>query len=42
MAVLNKVIYAPRGSKLRHFAWRNDVTGVVQGPHPPFWVSKNA
>jgi peptide/nickel transport system substrate-binding protein len=41
-AALDSVICAPLGSYLRHFAWRNDVTGVVQGPLPLSWVSKNA
>jgi len=27
----------------RHFAWRNNVTGIAQGPLPFFWgVSKTA
>jgi peptide/nickel transport system substrate-binding protein len=45
---LNKVafdnaIYLPLGWYLRHFAWRKNVSGIVQGPLPFFWgVSKSA
>jgi peptide/nickel transport system substrate-binding protein len=36
-AALDQVIYAPLGLFLRHYAWRKNVTGVVQGPLPFFW-----
>jgi peptide/nickel transport system substrate-binding protein len=40
-AALDHVVYAPLGLFLRHFAWRKNVTGIVQGPLPFFWgVSK--
>jgi peptide/nickel transport system substrate-binding protein len=45
---LNKVafdnaIYVPLGWYLRHFAWRKNVSGIVQGPLPFFWgVNKSA
>jgi peptide/nickel transport system substrate-binding protein len=40
-AALDHVVLAPVGFYLRHHAWRNNVTGVVQGPLPFFWgVSK--
>jgi peptide/nickel transport system substrate-binding protein len=41
-AALDKVVYAPLGSYLRHFAWRKNVNGIAQGPLPFFWgVSKS-
>jgi peptide/nickel transport system substrate-binding protein len=36
-AALDHVVCAPVGFYLRHHAWRNNVTGVVQGPVPFFW-----
>jgi hypothetical protein len=31
----------PFGASIRNFAWRKNVTGIVQGPLPFFWgVSK--
>jgi peptide/nickel transport system substrate-binding protein len=42
-AALDNAIYAPLGMYKRHFAWRNNVTGIAQGPLPFFWgVSKTA
>jgi peptide/nickel transport system substrate-binding protein len=42
-AALDNAIYAPLGWYLRHFAWRKNVAGIVQGPLPFFWgVSKTA
>jgi peptide/nickel transport system substrate-binding protein len=42
-AALDRVVYAPLGSQLRHLALREDITGVVQGPLPLLWgVSNNA
>jgi hypothetical protein len=38
---LDRVVYAPLGFYLLHFAWRKNVTGIVPGPLPFFWgVSK--
>ena len=34
---LEHVPYAPLGCFLRHFAWRNTVTGIKQAPMPLFW-----
>jgi peptide/nickel transport system substrate-binding protein len=40
---IDHVVYAPLGAYLRHYAWRKNVTGIVQGPLPLFWgVSKAA
>jgi peptide/nickel transport system substrate-binding protein len=40
---LDHVIYAPLGVMLRHYAWRKNVSGIVQAPLPLFWgVSKTA
>jgi peptide/nickel transport system substrate-binding protein len=40
---LDYVVYAPLGVLMRHYAWRRNVSGVVQGPLPLFWsVSKTA
>jgi peptide/nickel transport system substrate-binding protein len=40
-AALDQVLYAPLGASIRNFAWRKNVTGIVQGPLPFFWgVSK--
>jgi peptide/nickel transport system substrate-binding protein len=37
------VVYAPLGVMLRHYAWRRNVSGIVQAPLPLFWgVSKTA
>ena len=42
-AALDHVVYAPLGFFLRYNAWRNNVSGVVQGPLPFLWgVSKTA
>jgi peptide/nickel transport system substrate-binding protein len=42
-AAFDNAIYAPLGWYLRYFAWRKNVTGIVQGPLPFFWgVSKTA
>jgi peptide/nickel transport system substrate-binding protein len=39
---LDHGVYAPLGSYLRHFAWRKNGNGVMQGPLPFFWgVSKS-
>jgi peptide/nickel transport system substrate-binding protein len=40
---LDHVVYAPLGVMLRHYAWRRNVSGIVQAPLPLFWgVSKTA
>jgi peptide/nickel transport system substrate-binding protein len=40
---LDHVVYAPLGVMLRHYAWRRNVSGIVQAPLPLFWgVSKSA
>jgi peptide/nickel transport system substrate-binding protein len=40
-AALDHVVFAPLGMYLRHYAWRNSISGVAQGPLPFFWgVSK--
>jgi peptide/nickel transport system substrate-binding protein len=40
---LDHVLYAPLGVMLRHYAWRKNVSGIVQAPLPLFWgVSKSA
>jgi peptide/nickel transport system substrate-binding protein len=40
-AALDNVVYAPLGFYLRYHAWRQNVTGISQGPMPFFWgVSK--
>jgi peptide/nickel transport system substrate-binding protein len=40
-AAMDQVLYAPLGASIRNFAWRANVTGIVQGPLPFFWgVSK--
>src|SRR5260221_145366 len=40
---VDHVVYAPLGISLRHFAWRKNVSGIVQAPLPLFWgVSKTA
>jgi peptide/nickel transport system substrate-binding protein len=40
-AALDQVLYAPLGASIRNWAWRTNVTGIVQGPLPFFWgVSK--
>jgi peptide/nickel transport system substrate-binding protein len=40
-AAFDHVVYAPLGFFLQYQAWRNNVTGIVQGPLPFFWgVSK--
>jgi peptide/nickel transport system substrate-binding protein len=37
------VLYAPLGMLMRHYAWRKNVSGIVQAPLPLFWcVSKTA
>jgi peptide/nickel transport system substrate-binding protein len=37
------VLYAPLGMLMRHYAWRKNVSGIVQAPLPLFWgVSKSA
>jgi peptide/nickel transport system substrate-binding protein len=37
------VVFAPLGVLLRHYAWRKNVSGIVQAPLPIFWgVSKTA
>ena len=36
-AAFDYVIYAPTGSYQRLWAWRSELTGVVQGPAPFFW-----
>ncbi len=37
------VVYAPLGAYLRHYAWRKNVSGIVQAPLPLFWgVTKTA
>ena len=37
------VLYAPLGVHLAHYAWRKNVSGIVQAPLPLFWgVSKKA
>jgi peptide/nickel transport system substrate-binding protein len=42
-AALDQVVYAPLGIFLQHQAWRKNVTGIVSGPLPLFWVvSKTA
>jgi peptide/nickel transport system substrate-binding protein len=43
-ACLDDVLYAPLGVFLRHWAWRKNVSGIVQAPVLPlFWgVSKSA
>jgi peptide/nickel transport system substrate-binding protein len=42
-ACLDHVLYAPLGVVLRHYAWRKNVSGIVQAPMPLFWgVSKTA
>jgi peptide/nickel transport system substrate-binding protein len=42
-ACLDGVVFAPLGWFVRHFAWRENVSGVVQAPLPLFWgVSKTA
>jgi hypothetical protein len=39
----NVCFYVPLGVFLRHYAWRKNVSGIVQGPLPLFWgVSKSA
>jgi peptide/nickel transport system substrate-binding protein len=35
-AALDNVVYAPLGWYLRHYAWRKNVSGIVQGPLPFF------
>jgi peptide/nickel transport system substrate-binding protein len=38
---IDHVLYAPLGVMLRHYAWRRNVSGIVQAPLPLFWgVSK--
>jgi peptide/nickel transport system substrate-binding protein len=40
---VDHVLYAPLGVYLRHYAWRRNVSGIVQAPMPLFWgVSKAA
>jgi peptide/nickel transport system substrate-binding protein len=40
---LDHVVYAPLGVLIRHYAWRRNVSGIVQTPLPLFWgVSKTA
>jgi peptide/nickel transport system substrate-binding protein len=40
---IDHVVYAPLGVYLEHFAWRKNVSGIVQAPLPLFWgVSKTA
>jgi peptide/nickel transport system substrate-binding protein len=40
-AALDQVLYAPLGAFTKNFAWRKNVSGIVQGPLPFFWgVSK--
>jgi peptide/nickel transport system substrate-binding protein len=40
---VDHVVYAPLGVHLRHYAWRKDVSGIMQAPLPLFWgVSKPA
>ena len=40
-AALDHVVCAPLGLYFRHHAWRNNLSGVAQGPLPFFWgVSK--
>jgi len=40
---VDHVLYAPLGVSLRHYAWRKNVSGIVQAPLPLFWgVSKTA
>jgi peptide/nickel transport system substrate-binding protein len=42
-AAMDHVLFAPLGWYLQHYAWRNNVTGIVPGPAPFFWgVSKAA
>jgi peptide/nickel transport system substrate-binding protein len=42
-AALDHVLYAPLGVCLRHYAWRQNVTGIGEAPLPLFWgVSKTA
>jgi peptide/nickel transport system substrate-binding protein len=37
------VLYAPLGMLMRHYAWRKNVSGIVQAPLPLFWgVNKAA
>lgn len=40
---LDHVVYAPLGVLMRHYAWRKNVSGIMQAPLPLFWgVSKTA
>jgi len=40
---VDHALYAPLGVYLRHYAWRKNVSGIVQAPLPLFWgVSKAA
>jgi peptide/nickel transport system substrate-binding protein len=42
-AALEDVVHVPLGLWFNHQAWRNSVSGIVQGPLPFFWnVSKTA
>jgi peptide/nickel transport system substrate-binding protein len=42
-AALDHVVFAPLVMYVRHYAWRKNVSGIVQAPLPLFWgVSKAA
>jgi peptide/nickel transport system substrate-binding protein len=34
---VDDVVYAPLGVLMRHYAWRKNISGIVQAPLPLFW-----